>query len=100
DDSTRVPRGQSPERSELFLEIVTRLPVPLVGPINVEYSGIAIPAATSRERDRAEQDLKFALPFSPGGQFHVGAKLRWEDTPTVTPWADRMQLYMGVQVKH
>lgn len=99
DDSARVPRGQAPEQSELFLEVAARVPVPLVGPINVEYVGVAVPAATPNDRDRAEQDLKFALPFSPGSQFHVGAKVRWEDAPTVTPWTDRMQLYMGLQMK-
>jgi hypothetical protein len=97
DDTTTLSKGQSPERSELFLEAVTKVPLPLVGPINVEYSSYAVPAATSADHNTINQDFKLALPFG-GGQFHVGAKYKWE-AANATPWVDRMQVYLGVQNK-
>ena len=97
DDTTTLTKGQSPERSELFVEAVTKVPVPVVGPVNLEYTTYAVPAATSADRNQINQDFKVALPFA-GGQFHVGAKYKWEAAST-TPWMDRMQLYLGVQNK-
>jgi hypothetical protein len=98
DDTGTLSRGQSPERSELFLEAVTKLPLPVVGPLNVEYTSYAVPAATASDRNQINQDFKVALPLSGGGQVHVGAKYKWENAPSSTPWVDRMQLYMGVQL--
>jgi hypothetical protein len=97
DDTGTLSKGQSPERSELFLEAVTKVPLPVVGPVNVEYSSFAVPAATSADRNQINQDFKVALPIG-GGQFHVGAKYKWE-AASATPWMDRMQLYLGVQNK-
>jgi hypothetical protein len=99
DDTYTLSPGQSPERSELFLEAVTRLPLPVVGPLNVEYTSYAVPAATPTDRGQVNQDFKVALPLSSGGQFHVGAKYRWEGATSPTPWVDRMELYMGLQLK-
>jgi hypothetical protein len=99
DSTTTLSPGQSPERSELFLEAVTKVPLPVVGPLNVEYTGYAVPAATPTDRNQINQDFKLAVPLSSGGQFHVGAKYRWENVPSSTPWVDRMELYMGVQLK-
>jgi hypothetical protein len=97
DDTGTLTKGQSPEHSELFVEAVTKVPVPVVGPVNVEYSSYAVPAATSADRNAINQDFKVALPIG-GGQFHVGAKYKWE-AASATPWMDRMQVYMGVQNK-
>jgi hypothetical protein len=98
DDTGTLTKGQSPERSELFLEAVTKLPLPLVGPINVEYSSYAVPAANSSDHtNQINQDFKLALPIG-GGQFHVGAKYKWESA-SATPWMDRMEVYLGVQNK-
>lgn len=101
DNTQKLDRGQSPEHSELFLEVVTKLPpLPVLGALNVEYSGVTVPALSPAEREKMNQDLKVALPFSGGsGQFHVGAKLKWEDSTTATPWTDRMQLYMGLKLQ-
>jgi len=98
-DATDRKAGQSPERSELFLEALTKVPLPVIGPLNVEYTGFAVPAGTASERGQINQDFKLAKPFRGGNEFHVGAKYRTEDSPTTTPWLDRMQLYMGVQLK-
>src|SRR5207248_3903671 len=94
-DATGKKAGQSPERSELFLEAVTKLPLPVIGPLNVEYTSYAVPGATPADRGQVNQDVKLALPLSSGGQFHVGAKYRWEAAASPTPWVDRMELYMG-----
>ncbi len=87
------------ERSELFLEAVTKLPLPVVGPLNVEYTSYAVPAVTPADRNQINQDVKLAVPLGGGGQFHVGAKYRWENAPAATPWVERAQLYLGVQLK-
>lgn len=98
DDTEKLSPGQSPERSELFLEAVTKLPLPGLGPVNVEYTSYAVPAPTSADRNCVNQDVKVALPFTGGGQFHVGASYKWE-TASATPWMDRMGVYLGVQSK-
>jgi hypothetical protein len=98
DDTEKLSPGQSPERSELFLEAVTKVPLPGVGPVNVEYTSYAVPAATAADHNQVNQDFKLALPISGSGQFHVGAKYRWEAASS-TPWMDRAQLYMGLQSK-
>jgi hypothetical protein len=98
DDTEKLSPGQSPERSELFLEAATKVPVPVIGALNVEYTGNTVPPATPADRNAVNQDVKLALPFNGGGQFHVGAKYKWE-TASATPWMDRMQVYMGFQNK-
>lgn len=101
DDADQVARGTTPERSELFVEVTTKLPLPVLGMVNVEYSSTAIAAATTAEREQVRQNLRFALPLSDGySQFHVGARLRSADTPSPTTWGDRAQLYLGLQLKH
>jgi hypothetical protein len=99
DDEDRTVRGPAAEHSELFLEVSTKLPVPVLGSVNVEYTGTAIQAITAAERDRIKQNLKIALPLSDSSQFHVGAKWRSDDTLSATPFIDRAQLYLGVQLK-
>jgi hypothetical protein len=99
DDTSSATRGQLPERSEVFLEAVTKVPLPGVGPLNVEYTGYAVPPAAAGDHNQFNQDVKLAMPLSGGGQFHVGAKYKWENAAGATPWVDRMQVYMGVQLK-
>jgi hypothetical protein len=98
DDTEKLSPGQSPERSELFLEAATKVPVPVIGALNVEYTGNTVPPATPTDRNAVNQDLKLALPINGSGQFHVGATYKWE-TASATPWMDRMQVYMGFQNK-
>jgi hypothetical protein len=96
DDTGTLTKGQSPEHPELFMEAVTKVPIPVVGAINLEYTSYAVPA-TAADRNQINQDFKLALPFA-GGQFHVGAKYKWESA-TATPWMDRMEVYFGLQNK-
>jgi hypothetical protein len=99
EDPDHPTRSATPERSELFLEVSTKLPLPVVGPINLNYTGAAIPPVTTSERERIKQDVRFAMPLSQQSQFHFGAKWWSEDQPTPTPFIDRAQLYLGVQIK-
>jgi hypothetical protein len=98
-DAAGKKAGQSPERSELFLEAMTKVPLPVIGALNVEYTGFAIPPGTATDRGQINQDFKLAKPFRGGNEVHVGAKYRWEDVPSPTPWVDRMELYMGIRLK-
>lgn len=99
DDTGRLVRGANGERSELFVEAITKFGVPLVGPLNFECYSYAVPAPTPGERNQVNQDFRLARPLPSGGQLHVGAKYRWEEAPGVTPWVERTQVYLGLQLK-
>lgn len=99
DDSIATAGNPATERSELFLEAVTKLPLPVVGALNVEYTSYTIPAVNPAERNLVNQDVRLAKPFSSGGEVHFGAKYRWDTNPSATPWMDRMGVYLGVQNK-
>lgn len=87
------------ERSEFFLEMTTKLAVPLLDvPFDVEYSGVALPALTPADHDRVSTDIRVALPMT-GGKFHVGARWTTDDAPTTAPWVERAQLYLGLDLK-
>lgn len=104
DDADRAPHSTTPvpERSEFFIDVSTKLPVPVLGrPVNFEYNGTTPPPATTTERPRLNQDVRLALPLADGqSKLSVGARLPREDTPTQTPWMDRAQLYLGIELKH
>jgi hypothetical protein len=88
------------DRSEMFVEVSTKLAVPLLGPIDVEYSGFAVPAVTLAERDRLNQNLRFILPLGGGSsEFHVGARWWSIEADHSTPWVDRTHLFLGVQIR-
>jgi len=99
DESIATAGNPATERSELFLEAVTKLPLPVVGALNVEYTSYTIPAVNPTERNLVNQDVRLAKPFSSGGEVHFGAKYRWDTNPSATPWMDRMGVYLGVQNK-
>jgi hypothetical protein len=86
-----------PDKVTTFFELATKWPV--FGRLNLEYTGKAIPAQTPSERDVLKQELKLALPFADYGQFHVGARYRWEDSITQSPWHERMNVFIGLQMK-
>ncbi|MFL5340448.1 MAG: hypothetical protein ACJ8F7_09875 [Gemmataceae bacterium] len=90
----------SAEQVKTFVEVATRWP--LAGWLNLEYTGQARPPALSPiEHDtlKVEQDVRLAMPFSNSGQFHIGARYKWEDTTMPTPWMDRMKWYFGLEFK-
>ena len=99
DDTGRWVRGPSGERSEMFLEAVTKVGLPVVGPLNLEYTSTAVPPATAGDRNFFNQDFKVARPLAGGGQVHLGAKLRGDDVSATASWVDRMQVYMGFELK-
>jgi hypothetical protein len=89
-------QGGGAERSELFVELQARCPLPCQ--LGLEYLGSAVPALTPLERDRISQDLGLALPVGDAGRLRLGAKHQWESTPTPKPWRDGMQLYVGFEL--
>jgi hypothetical protein len=94
-DPLRPERAK--EQSDLQLELQCKCPLP--GRLNLEYQGTATPALGLTERERLKQDLGLAIPLGEAGQFRLGAKHSWENTPAVKPWTEGMQLYIGVDLK-
>jgi hypothetical protein len=86
-----------PGRVQTFFELATKWPI--IGKINLEYTGKAIPAQLPSDHDVLRQELKLAIPFSDSGQFHVGARYRWDDVATPSPWIERMNMFIGLQMK-
>ena len=86
------------ERSQVMVEFLAKVPV--IGSLQLQYKGSAVPALVPTDRDQLKQDLKLALPLGSGGEFHLGAKYRWEYTPTPSPWLERASLYLGIELKH
>jgi hypothetical protein len=72
----------------------------LIGPLQIEYMGTAVPALTPSERDQFRQELRFALPFQGENELEFGARYRWEYGPGALPWADRAQLFFGLKFRH
>jgi hypothetical protein len=68
----------------------------LFGPLQLKYVGEALPAMTQSDRTTLSTDVKLAMPLGANQEFFVGAKYKWEDTLTPTPWVDRTQLYLGL----
>lgn len=99
DDNGRLVRSYTGERSELFVEAVTKFGIPIVGPLNLECTSYAVPAATAGEHNQVNQDFRLARPLSSGGQVHIGAKYRWEELAGTTPGVERTQVYLGLQLK-
>jgi hypothetical protein len=99
-EDPEVPsRSAAGEQSELFLELSTKLAIPVVGPVNLEYLGIAQPPATALERERYRQNIRVALPLSEASQLHFGARWWSDEQSSATPFVDRAQLFFGVQLK-
>lgn len=84
--------------SELMVELQGRLP--LAFGVGLEYQGTATPGLTPLERDRLQQDLRFAFPVGSSGKLRLGAKHRWENAADQKPAPDSMQLYLGLELAH
>jgi hypothetical protein len=82
--------------SELLLELQCRWP--LLGPLGLEYQGLATPAFYPTDHDRLNQDVRLALPVGKLGRLRVGAKHSWENLTVPRPWSDTMQLYLNFSV--
>ena len=84
-------------RAQPAVEVMAR--VPLIGPLEVEYTGSARPAVSRLDTDQFRQELRFAYPMRGDSEFEFGARYRWEYNPT-TPWVDRAQLFLGLKFRH
>ena len=87
-----------PSRAQPAVELNARLP--LIGPLELEYTGSAIPAVARSDTDQFKQELRFAYPLRGDNELEFGARYRWEYTPTPSPWLDRAQLFLGVKLRH
>jgi hypothetical protein len=90
--------GRFQERAQPAVEVMARMPI--VGPLEIEYTGSAIPAIARTDTDQLRQELRFALPFRGDNELELGARYRWEYAPVSTPWVDRAQLFFGVRLRH
>jgi hypothetical protein len=88
----------TPGRVQPALEVLAKLP--LVGPLQLEYTGSAIPAVTRFDADSLKQELRLAYPLNGDNEVEFGARYRWDVTGTTTPWVDRAQLFLGVKFRH
>ena len=86
-----------PSRVLPSVEVLAKLP--LVGPLQLEYTGAAIPAVARTDTDQFKQELRLAYPLTGDNELEFGARYRWDLTPT-TPWVDRAQLFLGVKLRH
>jgi hypothetical protein len=85
------------EKSQMVVELEARCP--LLGPVNLEYLGAATPALDPLDRNRIDQDLRFAVPLGQGGHLRLGAKHTWQDQTAPKSWSDGMQLYLGIGLR-
>ena len=93
--------GRFQERAQPAVEVMARMP--LVGPLEIEYTGSAIPAITRTDIDQLRQELRLALPLRGDDELEFGARYRWEYSqysPVTTPWVDRAQLFIGLRLRH
>ncbi len=92
------PRQLPVEKSQLIVELQARYSV--LGALKLEYQGSAMPALSTLDHNRVQQDFRFALPLGSAGDVRIGAKHQWEDIPGAPrPWTDSMQLYFGLGLK-
>jgi hypothetical protein len=90
--------GRFQERAQPAVELMARMPI--IGPLELEYSGSAIPALTRTDNDRLKQELRLALPLRGDNELEFGARYQWEYAPVSTPWFDRAQLFFGLKWRH
>jgi len=90
--------GRFQERAQPAVEVMAR--VPIFGPLEIEYTGAAIPAVTRADTDQLRQELRLALPLRGDNELEFGARYRWDYLQATTPWADRATLFLGVKFRH
>jgi hypothetical protein len=90
--------GRFQERAQPAVEVMARLP--LFGPLEIEYTGSAIPAVAATDLDQLRQELRLAIPLAGDNELEFGARYRWEWNPAPTPWTDRATLFLGVRFRH
>ncbi len=90
--------GRFQERAQPAVEVMARMPI--FGPLEIEYSGAAVPAVTRSDTDQLRQELRLALPLRGDNELEFGARYRWDYLQATTPWADRATLFLGVKFRH
>jgi len=79
------------------LSVALQAKLDLLGPLQLQYSGEALPAVLQTDHHTLLTDLKLAVPLGANQEVYLGAKYKWEDTTTPSPWTDRTQLYLGLK---
>jgi len=90
--------GRFQERAQPAVEVMARMPI--YGPLEIEYTGAAVPAVTRTDTDQLRQELRLALPLRGDNELEFGARYRWDYLQQTTPWADRATLFLGVKFRH
>ncbi len=90
---------QAQQKSQLFVEVTARCPLPLPGQVGLEYQGSALPALGPLGSNAVKQELRLAIPVGDGGVLRLGAKHQWDDTGTARTWRDGLGLFLGLEVK-
>lgn len=90
--------GRFQERAQPAVEVMARMPI--YGPLEIEYTGAAVPAVTRTDTDQLRQELRLALPLRGDNELEFGARYRWDYLQTTTPWAERATLFLGVKFRH
>lgn len=93
-----VTTGRFQERAQPAVEVMARMP--LYGPLEIEYTGSAVPAVSRTDTDQLRQELRLALPLRGDNELEFGARYRWDYAQETTPWVDRAQLFLGVKLRH
>jgi hypothetical protein len=87
---------KSKDQAAMLWEVKAKCP--LIGPLNLEYLGVALPGLTPEERSQVNQDVNLFVPIA-GGKVKFGAKHRWEPGQSeVRTATGLMQLYMGIEI--
>lgn len=82
--------------SRYSLEVLAKMP--LFGRLSLQYSGNALRSAQPNLNNQFNQDLKLAITFNSGNQFHIGAKQQIEYFTSQSN-LEQTQLYLGFTLK-
>jgi hypothetical protein len=85
------------EQTDWLLEV--QASYPLVAGIDLKYQGSAAPALTPMQQDWMKHDVSLAIPVGSAGKFQVGARHRWQNSPTSTTGLTTQELYLGLELK-
>ena len=85
------------EQTDWLLEV--QASCPLVAGVGLQYQGSAAPALTPMQQDWIKHDVSLAFPVGTAGKFQVGARHRWQNSPTSTTGLNSQELYLGLELK-
>jgi hypothetical protein len=96
--SDSINPGRFLERAQPAVEVNAKMP--LFGPLEIEYTGSALPAVSRLDSDSFKHEVRLAVPLNGDNEFEFGARYRWDMTQETTPWVDRAELFIGLKFRH